>query len=250
MYLADLEDWRTRMSEFRGVRIVDRDLERAIQAYNRGRELMQEFYELRKREHPPVTGTESLEVMKAATRLPREQFNQLLEQLLEEIEHTGREIRKSNRLMIIGSELHNSTWIEAIEELDAVVVTDELEAGTRYFWGKVDTSLPPMEALARYYLFERPPSPRIWPSGARFEHIFNMVKQYNVDGVISEIASADSEYAHDNLFLGREMERRGIPLLGLDVEYSEGASGQLRTRAEAFMEMVQNRAREPIMQRL
>ena len=60
--------------------------------------------------------------------------------------------------MIVGSELENSTWIEAIEELDAVVVTDELETGTRYFWGKVDTSLAPMEALARYYISGRPPA--------------------------------------------------------------------------------------------
>jgi benzoyl-CoA reductase/2-hydroxyglutaryl-CoA dehydratase subunit BcrC/BadD/HgdB len=30
MYLADLEDWRNRISEFRGARIVDRDLRRSI----------------------------------------------------------------------------------------------------------------------------------------------------------------------------------------------------------------------------
>ena len=157
MYLADLEDWRNRISEFRGARIVDRDLRRSIEVYNRGRELVQKLYELRKRDCPPVTGAEALEVVKAATRLPREQFNELLEQLLDEIKRTGREIEKGKRLMIVGSELENSTWIETIEELDAVVVTDELETGTRYFWDKVDTNLLPMEALARYYISGRPP---------------------------------------------------------------------------------------------
>ena len=240
MYLADLEDWRNRISEFRGARIVDRDLRRSIEIYNRGRELMQKLYELRKGECPPVTGAETLEVVKAATRLPREQFNELLEQLLDEITRTGRKIKKGKRLMIVGSALENSTWIDTIEDLDAVVVTDELDAGTRYFWGTVDTSLPPMEALARYYISGRPPGARIWPAGKRFEHIFNMAEQYKVDGVISEILRNDAEYGHDKLFLDKEMKERGIPILELDVEYGESASGQMRTRVEAFLEMVQH----------
>jgi benzoyl-CoA reductase subunit C len=238
MYLADLEDWRNRISEFRGARIAERDLRRSIEVYNRGRELMQQLYELKKRERPPVTGAETLEVIKAATRLPREQFNQLLEQLLDEITRAGREIKKAKRLMVIGSQLENSTWIESIEALDAVVVTDELEVGTRYFWGNVDTKLPPMEALARYYISGRPPGARIWPAGKRFEHIFNMVEQYKVDGVISEILRNDAEYGHDKLFLDKEMGQRGIPILELDVEYGEGTSGQMRTRVEAFREML------------
>jgi benzoyl-CoA reductase/2-hydroxyglutaryl-CoA dehydratase subunit BcrC/BadD/HgdB len=241
MYLADLEDWRNRISEFRGARIVDRDLRRSIEVYNRGRELIQRLYELRKGERPPVTGAETLEVIKAATRLPREQFNDLLEQLLDEIKRTGREIKKGKRLMVVGSQLENSTWIEAIEALDAVVVTDELEAGTRYFWGKVDTSLPPMEALARYYISGRPPGARIWPAGKRFEHIFNMAGQYKVDGVISEILRYDAEYGHDKLFLDKEMKERGIPILELDVEYGESGSGQTKLRVEAFLETLQNR---------
>jgi benzoyl-CoA reductase/2-hydroxyglutaryl-CoA dehydratase subunit BcrC/BadD/HgdB len=240
MYLADLEDWRNRISEFRGARIVDRDLRRSIEVYNHGRELMQKLYALRKGERPPVTGAETLEVIKAATRLPREQFNRLLDQLLDEIKRTGREIKKGKRLMVLGSQLENSTWIEAIEALDAVVVTDEIEAGTRYFWGMVDTKLPPMEALTRYYISGRPPGTRIWPAGKRFEHIFNMVEQYKVDGVISEILRSDVEYGHDKLFLDKEMKERGIPILELDVEYGESGSGQMRTRVEAFLEMVQH----------
>jgi len=241
MYLADLENWRDRISEFRGARIVDRDLRRSIEVYNRGRELMQKLYELRKGDRPPVTGAETLEVIKAATRLPREQFNELLEHLLDEIQRTGREIRKGKRLMIVGSQLENSTWIETIEKLDAVVVTDELEAGTRYFWGAVDAKLPPMEALARYYISGRPPSARIWPAGKRFEHIFNMAGQYKVDGVVSEILRNDAEYGHDKLFLDKEMKERGIPILELDVVYGEGGSGQMSTRVEAFLGTMQNR---------
>jgi benzoyl-CoA reductase/2-hydroxyglutaryl-CoA dehydratase subunit BcrC/BadD/HgdB len=242
LYLADLEDWRNRLSEVRGAYIVDRDLKRAIEVYNRGRELMQKLYALRKRDRPPVTGAETLEVVKAATRMPREKFNDLLEQLLLELESTGREVTKSKRLMIIGSELQNSTWIEAIEELDAVVVTDELCTGTRYCFGKVDTSPPPMEALARYYLLARSPSARVWPAGDRFRHIFAMAEQYKVDGVVSQIQRYDAEYSHDKMFLKKEMDERGIPILDLDVDFGDGRSEQLTARFEAFLDALKGRA--------
>jgi benzoyl-CoA reductase/2-hydroxyglutaryl-CoA dehydratase subunit BcrC/BadD/HgdB len=244
MYLADLNDWRTRLSAFRESRILDTDLRKAILVYNRGRELLQKFYELRKREHPPVTGAESMEVVKAAMRLPREQFNQLLDQLLEEINRSGREILKGTRLMLTGSHLHNSAWIEGIEELDALVVTDELDAGTRYFWGKVDTNLPPLEALARYYMFERPAGVRIWPAGGRFEHIFNMIKQYNVDGVISEIARFCVYPNHDKLKITKDLKQIDIPILELELEYGERVSGQTGVRVEAFLEMIKNRVKK------
>ena len=164
LYLADIEDFRDRLSEFGFRRIPQRDLVDAIRVYNRGRELMHRLYELRKRDRPPVTGAEALEVSKAAARLPRERFNELMEQLLDEIEGSGREIKKiPRRLMVIGNDVHNATQIAALETLDAVVVVDEMNCGIRYASGQVDTELPPMEALARYYIMGRPVSQRTWP---------------------------------------------------------------------------------------
>jgi benzoyl-CoA reductase/2-hydroxyglutaryl-CoA dehydratase subunit BcrC/BadD/HgdB len=37
------------------------------------------------------------------------------------------------------------------------------------------------------------------------------------------------------------MVKRGIPLLELELEYCEQPSGQIKTRVEAFLEMLQNR---------
>jgi benzoyl-CoA reductase/2-hydroxyglutaryl-CoA dehydratase subunit BcrC/BadD/HgdB len=245
MYLTDLERWRERLSEFRGQRIRDNELKRSIALYNRTREIMQQFYELRKRERPPVTGVEALEVMKASGRMPREQYNALLEQLLDEIQRSGREIRKGKRLMIVGNDIHNASWVAALEELDAVVVTDEmLTVGTRYFWGKVDTSLPPMEGIARHYLFNRPQDSTIYLSN-RYDHIFKLAKEYKVDGVVSDVVRFCAPLENDKPWLKKEMDQRGIPILELGVDYCEAASGQMRTRVEAFLEMLQNRASVP-----
>ena len=242
LYLADLEDFRNKLSEHRLNRIPDRDIAESIRVYNRGRELMFQLYELRKRDRPPVTGAEALEVSKAAARLPRERYNELMEQLLDEIQRTGRGIKKARRLMVIGNDLHNSNRMAALESLDALVVIDEMNCGIRYAWGQVDTELPPMEALARYYVMGRPVDMHNWNSDGRLEFIGEMAEQYKVDGIVSEIVRFCTYNGWDKWDLKKQMAQRGIPILELDLEYGHPAGAQVQIRAEAFMEMLESRA--------
>jgi benzoyl-CoA reductase/2-hydroxyglutaryl-CoA dehydratase subunit BcrC/BadD/HgdB len=242
LYLADLQDFRNRLSQFQLRRIPDRDLADSIRTYNRGRELMSKLYELRKRDRPPVTGAEALEVSKAAVRMPRERFNELIEQLLAEIQSTGREIKKSRRLMVIGSDLHNTNQMAALESLDAVVVVDEMDIGIRRAWGQVDTQLPPMEALARYYVLGRPVDKHNWISDGRLEFIGDLVGQYKVDGIVSEDVRFSTYNGWDKFDLKKQMQERGIPMLQIDLEYGHPAGAQMKIRVEAFLEMLESRA--------
>jgi benzoyl-CoA reductase/2-hydroxyglutaryl-CoA dehydratase subunit BcrC/BadD/HgdB len=201
-----------------------------------------QLYEMRKRDRPPVTGAEAIEVSKAAARMPRERFNELMEQLLDEIESTGREIKKSRRLMLVGSDLHNTTQVAALESTDAVVVIDEMDIGIRRAWGQVDTELPPMEALARYYVIGRPVDKHNWNSDGRLEFIGELAEQYKVDGVVSEIVRFCTYNGWDKFALKAQMQEAGIPLLELDLEYGHPGGAQMKIRAEAFMEMLESRS--------
>jgi benzoyl-CoA reductase/2-hydroxyglutaryl-CoA dehydratase subunit BcrC/BadD/HgdB len=242
LYLADLEDFRSRLSQFLVCRIPDEHIAESIKVYNRGRELMHELYELRKRDKPPVTGAEALEVSKAAARMPRERFNELMEQLLDELETSGREIEKARRIMIVGNDIHNTNLISRLETLDAVVVVDEMDVGIRRAWGQVDTDLPPLEALARYYVLGRPVDKHNWNSDGRLEFIGEMVDEYKVDGVVSEIVRFCTYNGWDKWDLKKQMTERGVPILDIDLEYGHPAGAQVEIRAEAFMEMLESRA--------
>jgi benzoyl-CoA reductase/2-hydroxyglutaryl-CoA dehydratase subunit BcrC/BadD/HgdB len=242
LYLGDLEDFRDRLSLFRWNRLPASDIANSIKVYNRGRELMKQVYELRKRDRPPVTGAEALEVSKAAARLPRERFNELMEQLLDEIGKSGREIKKGRRLMVIGSDLHNANQMAALEALDAVVVVDEMDIGIRRAWGQVDRELPPMEALARYYVMGRPVDKHNWNSDRRLEFIGEMAEQYKVDGIVSEDVRFCTYNGWDKFDLKKQMQARGIPILEIDLEYGHPAGSQVKIRAEAFMEMLESPA--------
>jgi benzoyl-CoA reductase/2-hydroxyglutaryl-CoA dehydratase subunit BcrC/BadD/HgdB len=242
LYLCDLEDFRDRLSLYRWHRFSDADIARSIDVYNRGRELMRQLYELRKRDRPPVTGAEALEVSKAAVRMPRERFNALMEQLLAEIERTGREIKKARRLLVAGSDLHSANQMAALESLDAVVVVDEMDIGIRRAWGQVDPQLPPMEALARYYVLGRPVDKHNWVSEGRLEFIGDLADQYKVDGIVSQDVRFCTYNGWDRFDLKQQMDKRGIPILQVDLEYGHLAGPQVQIRAEAFLEMLESRA--------
>jgi benzoyl-CoA reductase/2-hydroxyglutaryl-CoA dehydratase subunit BcrC/BadD/HgdB len=242
LYLKDLEGFRDRLSQYLICRIPDQRVADSIKLYNRGRELMQQLYELRKRDRPPLTGAEAVEVSKAAARMRRERFNELMEQLLAEIQRTGREIKKARRLMLIGNDLHNTTQIEALESADAVVVVDEMDIGLRRASGQVDTELPPMEALARYYVMGRPVDKHTWNSDQRLELIGMLAEQYKVDGVVSQNVRFCTYLGWDKWDLKRQMQERGIPILELDLEYGHPGGAQMKIRVEAFMEMLESRA--------
>jgi benzoyl-CoA reductase/2-hydroxyglutaryl-CoA dehydratase subunit BcrC/BadD/HgdB len=241
LYLADLEDFRKKLSEYGLKWIPDQDLAKSIRVYNRGRELMYRLYDLRKRDRPPVTGAEALEVSKAAARLPREQFNELMERLLDEIARTGREVKKARRLMVIGSDLHNTNQMASFESLDAVVVVDEMDIGIRRAWGQVDTQLPPMVALARYYVMGRPVDKHNWISDGRLQFIGEMVEQYKIDGIVSEDVRFCTYNGWDKFDLKNQMDQRGIPILQMDLEYGHAAGAEAKIRAEAFLEMLESR---------
>jgi len=242
LYATDLDSFRDRLSQYLICRIPDQRVADSIKVYNRGRELMMRLYELRKRDRPPVTGAEAVEVSKAAARMPRERFNELMEQLLAEIKSTGREIKKARRLMLIGNDLHNTTQIAALESADAVVVVDEMDLGVRRAWGQVDTKLPPMEALARYYVLGRPVDKHTWNSDGRLDFICDIAEQYKVDGVVSENVRFCTYPGWDKFDLKKKLQERGIPILELDLEYGHPGGAQMRIRAEAFMEMLESRA--------
>ena len=101
----------------------------------------------------------------------------------------------------------------SLESLDVVVVVDETNIGIRYASGQVDTDLPPMEALARFYLMGRPVDMHTWNSDGRLEFIGEMTEQYKVDGIVSDAIRWCTYTGWDKLDVKNQMAEHGIPIL-------------------------------------
>lgn len=232
-----LEHFKASLEEFLGKEIPEEALKQAIRVYNETRSLLRKIYELRKADSPPITGSETLEVILAGMVMPKEEYNPLLKELLSKLERRAPRHEGKTRLLIVGSELESPEYIQRIEELGGLVVTDDLCNGTRYFWDPVAEEGDPMEALARRYLL-RPPCPRMSPQSRRIAHLKEMIRAFRVEGVIYETIKFCDLHAGVYPVIKDGLAELGVPVLKLEREHLLAGSGQLSTRAQAFLESI------------
>jgi benzoyl-CoA reductase subunit C len=224
-----------------GCKITIDKLNYAIKVYNKTRALMKQLYGLRQRDTPPISGTETMQIMLGGVTIPREQFNEMLTQLIKEIETSQGISSYRARVMLVGSLLDNPEYIKIIEDLGGLVVTDSLCFGSRLFWDFVDEESDPLEALATRYL-----SKAACPRMADFEHsglefIKQMIKNFYVDGVIFQRMKFCPMWWGEIFQFRDQLKNLGVPCLDLEREYTLGGVGQMKTRIQAFLEVLEGK---------
>jgi benzoyl-CoA reductase/2-hydroxyglutaryl-CoA dehydratase subunit BcrC/BadD/HgdB len=76
------------------------------------------------------------------------------------------------------------------------------------------------------------------PNRERLDHVVDMVDKYKVNGVIHYALQFCSPYMVESYRVEQELASRGVPVLRIETDYSQEDAGQLRTRVEAFLEMI------------
>jgi len=239
-YRAELAAFQKHLEQYTGRGISADNLNQAIAVYNRRRQLLRELNELRKQDPPPLSGAEAMEILNASVMMPPLLFNELLTRLLAEIRQSSRRLTGKFRLMVNGSPLHNPAFIRAIEEMGGLVVIDELCTGLRYWWEGVDPDPDPLTALARRYLHNFPCA-RMEPSHDRLERLMRLVRDYRVTGVINQVVHYCIPQTMEQPTQRHMLEDAGVSVLELDLEYGTGNVGQVSTRVQAFLEMLERR---------
>ena len=227
------------LEEWVGREITDKDLDRGIEICNTNRRLMKELYEFRKKDDPPITGLESLEVALASQLIDKKEHSQALEELIKELPRKTLDRDPGTRLMIVGSEDDDSEFFEMVENhlsLPATFVIEEHCTGSRDFWNEVIPQEDRLMAIAARYI-DRPSCPsKDWPERRRFDHIADLVKDYNVEGAILMQQKFCDPHELDmpalRTFFEKELD---IPTYFLEFDITVPA-GQFRIRVEAFLE--------------
>ncbi len=118
------------------------------------------------------------------------------------------------------------------------MVTDGTCFGTRIMWEDIDEGTSdPIEALARYYLAERPSCPRLFGTQEnRTRFTTKMCRDFNCDGIIGEKMMFCDQWDVEAYLLELDLKEEGIPFLKLEREYITSGTGQLKTRVQAFIE--------------
>ena len=229
-----------------GVDVSDEALMQAIEQHNEVCRLINEIGDYRKLANPTITGYEFHVIQLVSLVCPKYLILPYLRETAEELKTREPDDKWPFRCKVVlaGSENDDPDFTKLIESCGAEVVAD------RYCYGAVESRQPilvqpgedPLEAIARHYL-DTSNCPRFMPQDemrARKKRLADLVKEYNADGLI--IASNkfceywSYERVIDTVIMNRDF---GIPVCSIEKEYINAASGQLRTRFQAFVESVE-----------
>lgn len=148
--------------------------------------------------------------------------------------------------MIAGSPPVFPNWKipQLIEEMGAVIVADESCMGSRYLYDPValtESSMTEMMAgLAARYLMPCV-CPSFVPNTDRLFRLQQMADEFAVDGVVYHVLKGCVVYDFELARVEKLMKEKNIPLMRVETDYSPEDVEQLRTRIEAFVEMIQTR---------
>jgi benzoyl-CoA reductase subunit C len=170
--------------------------------------------------------------------MPKQRYNELLHALMEVLEAREGNGSHRARLLVTGGILDDPAWVRTIEEMGGLVVTEITCFGARLMWEDIDEGMSdPLEALARYYLADRPSCPRLYGSQERrSQFTIQMFREFGCDGIVGEKMVFCDQWNVEHYLLGADLKEAGIPFLSLERSYVTEGKGQLKTRVQAFIE--------------
>lgn len=231
--LVDLKEWLGSLTgqEWQTERLIE-----AIDEMNRLRRKLQELDKSRAEKPPKIQGGELFDIVALATLLPPKRMLNLLNDLLSMVRAAAGAVDKNRvRLLLTGSIVaeEDRTLIEIVED-SADIVADTVCTGSRWFNEEITVEEEPFAGLACFY-FNRTPCACRRPNSALFDYIREQVKERKVQGIVNKSLLYCDAYRFEGKWLRQEL---GIPVLEVDGDYSQENRQQLRTRIEAFLEML------------
>lgn len=220
------------------VTISDAMLTRAIQTCNRARRSLARIYLLRRENPQAIDGSDLHAVFKAALIMDRGELADALDELVTRLSSHSAAPSSAKRLVLSGGLCSMPDIHRVVESSGGRVVWDDFCTGARYFEGLVDENRPPLEALAQRYLQRVVCPAKHAGIYSRGQYLLDKVKENRADGVIFVYLKFCEPHAFDYPYMKAMLDKAGIPNLMFEIEDQMSAGGQLKTRCEAFMEML------------
>ena len=250
----DYEKWTGEIAAFAdmvqdvtGVELTAEKLGDAIRLINEKRQALARVHAARKADPLPISGKDVLLMTQIAFFDDPARCAQMANALADELEariERGEGVfpKGTKRILVTGTPLAIPNWKlhNIVETSGAVVVCEEMCTGTRYFENLVDETKETVEdqiqAIAERYM--KINCACFTPNHGRIDDILRLAKEYKVDGIIDVNLKFCNLYDTEGYFVERAMKEAGIPVLGIETDYTDSDAQQLRTRVSAFVEML------------
>jgi len=244
---AEYLRFKEAVEQLTGVTIDAERLKSGIEIVNNKRKAIHRLTGLRKADPVPISGLDALLANQISFYDDPVRFTESVNKMCDELEQRiekkeGVFSEKTPRILISGCPMAVPNWKLPwiIETSGAVIVGEESCVGERSIRNLTDDSWDTVEELMeaivdRYFQVD---CAIFTPNPDRLEHIVEMAKHYKADGVIHYGLQFCQPYLMEAMPVEKALEEKNIPTLRIDTDYSMEDVGQLKTRVEAFIELI------------
>jgi benzoyl-CoA reductase/2-hydroxyglutaryl-CoA dehydratase subunit BcrC/BadD/HgdB len=247
LWFEEVKRFKVEVEKLTGNQIDERSLGEAIKFTNRRRTILQRLNETRKANPAPISSRDALLVSMIAFFDDYNRFSEKASVLCEELEtraarREGVADPSTPRLMISGTPMAVPNWKlpHLIETSGGIVVCEEACTGQRLFRELINESNSNVEAQLRA-ISQRSlkyDCACFTPNDERIENVVKLAKEYNVNGVIYGALQNCQTYSVEFYRVEQALRRINVPMYKVEYDYGTGDVGQLKTRIEAFIEMI------------
>lgn len=236
-----------KIEELTGVKIDADKLRHGIEIANNKRAALMRFNAARAASPVPISGLDGLLANQVFFYDDPVRFTASVNALADELEERARAKNgvadaKAPRILISGCPMAVPNWKLpwVIESTGAVIVGEESCVGARGIRNEVKADGASVDSLIdaivdRYFQID---CAIFTPNDDRLRHVEEMYRDLKADGVIHYCLQFCQPYQMEAMGVERELQKKGIPVLRIDTDYSMEDVEQLRTRVEAFTEQI------------
>lgn len=250
----DIQKWADEIRSFReivevftGRKVTYESLHEAVKLLNNKRRALARVHECRKSNNIPISGKDALLMTQIAFYDDPARCAEMANKLADELEQRNKDgfsvfPKNTKRILLTGTPLAIPNWKihHIVETSGAAIVCEEMCTGTRYFEHLVDETRTTLDgqidALAERYMKNN--CACFTPNTGRIDDILRLTEEYHVDGVIDVNLKFCTLYDTEGRNVELALKKAGIPVLGIETDYTDTDAEQIRTRVEAFLEML------------
>jgi benzoyl-CoA reductase subunit C len=221
-----------------GKKIIDDDLRNSIAVYNKNRALLRQLYKIKKERPWLITTNEAYVLMAVGGLIPREEHNEILEEVLPLLEK--RNARKQDRIRVVFEggfcEQPPLDMLRTIGR-SCYVVDDDLLIGMRYILEDIEPGNDPLNAMAEAYINKSTYSPVQHDLRKPKEKMLKeRVQNADAEAVIITAAKMCEPGLEEQVTYTQEFNKDNTPYFISEFEENMTSFDHLEIQLETFVE--------------
>jgi len=247
LWVEEVKEFKTAVEKITGNTTDFDAIAGGIRTINAKRAALQRLNSLRHHNPSPISGKDMLLIEQIAFYDEPVRFAKQVHELCDELDRRIKEgvavaPKSTPRILVSGTPMALPNWKlhHIIESSGAVVVNEESCIGTRYYKDLIEEGSEnveqQLERLTERYM--KIDCSCFTPNDDRIDQVIREYEESAAEGVIDYCLQFCHTYNIEAVKLREACEKRGIPFMAIETDYSPDDVGQLQTRVEAFIEQI------------